>query len=41
MTEQRPYTHTVLPYVHDARAGEMLNVGIVLHVAAEHRRARR
>jgi len=37
MTEQRPYTYTVLRYVHDARAGEMLNVGIVLHVAAEHR----
>jgi len=34
MTEQRPYTYTVLRYVHDARAGEMLNVGIVLHVAA-------
>jgi hypothetical protein len=37
MTEQRPYTYTVLRYVHDARAGEMLNVGIVLHVAAEQR----
>ena len=37
MTEQRPYTYTVLRYIHDARAGEMLNVGIVLHVAAEHR----
>lgn len=37
MTEQRPYTYTILRYVHDARAGEMLNVGIVLHVAAEHR----
>ena len=37
MTEQRPYTYTVLRYVHDVRAGEMLNVGIVLHVAAEHR----
>jgi len=37
MTEQRPFTYTVLRYVHDARAGEMLNVGIVLHVAAEHR----
>jgi hypothetical protein len=31
VTEQRPYTYTVLRYVHDARAGEMLNVGIVLH----------
>ena len=37
MTEQRPYTYTILRYVHDPRAGEMLNVGIVLHVAAEHR----
>lgn len=31
---QRPYTYTILRYVHDARAGEMLNVGIVLHVAS-------
>jgi hypothetical protein len=37
MTEQRPYTYTILRYVHDARAGEMLNVGIVLYVPAEHR----
>jgi hypothetical protein len=37
MTEQRPYTYTVLRYVHDTRAGEMLNVGIVLHVPSEHR----
>ncbi len=37
MTEQRPYTYTVLRYVHDPRAGEMLNVGVVLHVPAEHR----
>ncbi len=36
MTEQRPYTYTVLRYVHDVRAGEMLNVGIVLHVASNH-----
>lgn len=37
MTEQRPYTYTVLRYVHDPRAGEMLNVGVVLHVPAERR----
>jgi hypothetical protein len=32
---QRPYTYTILRYVHDPRAGEALNVGVVLHVAAE------
>ncbi|MCX7380420.1 MAG: DUF3037 domain-containing protein [Alphaproteobacteria bacterium] len=37
MTEQRPYTFAVLRYVRDPRAGEMLNVRVVLHVAAEHR----
>ena len=37
MTQPRPYTYTILRYVHDARAGEMLNVGVVLHIAADHR----
>ena len=37
MTEQRPYTYTILRYVHDPRAGEALNVGIVLHMPADHR----
>lgn len=37
MTEQRPYTYTILRYVHDPRAGEMLNVGIVLHTPSDHR----
>jgi Protein of unknown function (DUF3037) len=37
MTGQRPYTYTVLRYVHDVRAGEMLNVGVLLHVASDHR----
>jgi len=37
MTEQRPYTYTILRYVHDPRGGEMLNVGIVLHVPFDHR----
>jgi hypothetical protein len=32
---QRPYTYTVLRYVHDPRAGEALNVGVVVHVPAE------
>lgn len=32
---QRPYTYTILRYVHDPRAGETLNVGVVVHVAAE------
>ncbi|MBX6744085.1 MAG: DUF3037 domain-containing protein [Acetobacteraceae bacterium] len=32
---QHPYTYTILRYVHDPRAGEALNVGVVLHVAAE------
>lgn len=31
MTEKRPYTYTVLKYVHDIVSGESLNVGIVLH----------
>jgi hypothetical protein len=35
MTERHPYTYTILRYVHDPRAGEMLNVGIVVHVASE------
>lgn len=34
---QHPYTYTILRYVHDARTGEMLNVGIILHVAPERR----
>lgn len=34
---QRPYTYTVLRYTHDPRAGETLNVGVVLHVASEAR----
>ncbi len=36
MTAQRPYTYTVLRYIHDPRAGEMLNVGVVVHVPADH-----
>jgi hypothetical protein len=32
---QHPYTYTILRYLHDPRAGEALNVGVVLHVAAE------
>jgi hypothetical protein len=32
---QHPYTYTILRYVHDPRAGEALNVGVVVHVAAE------
>lgn len=35
MTEQRPYTYTTLRYVHDIRTGEFLNVGVVIHVAAQ------
>jgi hypothetical protein len=32
---QHPYTYTILRYLHDPRAGEALNVGVVLHVPAE------
>lgn len=32
MTEKRPYSYTVLRYVHDVVSGEALNVGIVMHV---------
>ena len=32
MTTKRPYSYTVLRYVHDVMTGEFLNVGIVLHV---------
>jgi hypothetical protein len=34
---QHPYTYTILRYAHDPRAGETLNVGVVVHVAAERR----
>ena len=32
MTQKRPYSYTVLRYVHDVMTGEFVNVGIVLHV---------
>jgi hypothetical protein len=32
MTQKRPYSYTVLRYVHDAMTGEFLNVGVVLHI---------
>lgn len=35
MTEKRPYSYTVLRYVHDVTTSEFVNVGIVLHVPAE------
>ena len=35
MTAQRPYSYTILRYLHDQRAGEMLNVGIVIHVPSQ------
>jgi hypothetical protein len=31
MTDRQPYTYTVLRYRHDPLAGEMINVGVVLH----------
>lgn len=31
MTDRQPYTYTVLRYRHDPLAGEVVNVGIVLH----------
>ena len=35
MTEKRPYSYTVLRYVHDIVSGEALNVGVVMHAPAE------
>ena len=34
MSERQPYTYAVLRYRHDPLAGEMLNVGVLLHVPA-------
>jgi Protein of unknown function (DUF3037) len=31
MTEKKPYTYTVLRYVHDAATAEFVNVGVVIH----------
>lgn len=31
MTEKKPYSYTVLRYVHDVVSGEALNVGVVMH----------
>ena len=31
MTDNRPYTYTVLRYVHDVTTGEFVNVGVVVH----------
>lgn len=36
MTERRPYSYTVLRYVHDALSAEFVNVGVVVY-AAPHR----
>ena len=35
MTEQVPYSFTILRYVHDVIAGESLNVGVVMYSSAE------
>lgn len=35
MTEQVPYSFTILRYVHDVVAGESLNVGVVMYNSAE------
>ena len=35
MTEQRPFTYTILRYLHDQRAGEVLNAGIVMYIPSE------
>lgn len=35
MTDRRPYSYTVLRYVHDVTTAEFVNVGIVLHVPSE------
>jgi hypothetical protein len=32
MTARKPYSYTVLRYVHDVTTGEFINVGVVLHV---------
>jgi Protein of unknown function (DUF3037) len=31
MTDKKPYTYTVLRYVHDVNTGEFVNVGVVVH----------
>ncbi|SMF38970.1 Protein of unknown function [Tistlia consotensis] len=35
MTTKNAYSYTVLRYVHDVVSGEAMNVGVVMHVAAE------
>lgn len=36
MTERQPYTFTVLRYRHDPLAGEVVNVGVLLHAPRSH-----
>jgi hypothetical protein len=35
MTARKPYSYTVLRYVHDVTTGEFVNVGIVFHMPSE------
>ena len=35
MTENVPYSFTILRYVHDVVAGESLNVGVVVYNSTE------
>jgi len=35
MTAKKPYSYTVLRYVHDVTTGEFVNVGIVMHVPSD------
>ena len=35
MTATRPYSYTILRYVHDVTTGEFVNVGVVLHVPSD------
>jgi len=35
MTAKRPYSYTVLRYVHDVTTGEFVNVGVVMHLASD------
>jgi len=32
MSDSRPYSYTILRYVHDVTTGEFVNVGVILHV---------
>jgi len=37
MSNNSPYTYTVLRYVHDVMTGEFVNVGVVMHVPSQQR----